>query len=97
MADEYIKREDVLDAIRERIRRVGMKTPLVLSIGNAVVDVPASDVVEVVRCKDCKHWIAGHISDNDTFYPPKCALVRDERSNDDFCSYGERRVDDADP
>lgn len=56
-----------------------------------IKEIPAADVVEVVRCKDCKYWIAGHISDNDTFYPPKCALVRDERSNDDFCSYGERR------
>lgn len=50
MAD-YIKREDALDAIRVRIRQVGMETPLVLSIGQAVVDVPAADVKPVVHAR----------------------------------------------
>jgi hypothetical protein len=57
-----------------------------------------ADVVEVVRCKDCKHWhkkvfdpiIEHHIGEchcsqweNDYFWY--------ETSENDFCSYGERR------
>ena len=46
---------------------------------------PSANVVEVVRCKDCKHYIAGF-----------CTRDINERTNmfrmgeDDFCSYGER-------
>lgn len=40
---------------------------------------PTADVVEVVRCKDCCH-----IFDGD------CPITW-EKTDDDFCSYGERR------
>ena len=56
----------------------------------ALEKAPAVDAVEVVRCKDCKHygeynccWI--HSADVDG----TPIFVRD----DDFCSYGERRTD----
>ena len=44
---------------------------------------PTTDVVEIVRCKDCKFnpkrsWVS-------------CPMAgRDTRKDDDFCSYGER-------
>ena len=45
---------------------------------------PADDVVEVVRCKDCKWW-----------HTDGCAFrkdaVKDLPAADDFCSYGERK------
>ena len=45
--------------------------------------IPAADVVEVVRCKDCK-WRG----------KAGCAIdivdETDEPKDDDFCSYGER-------
>ena len=53
---------------------------------------PAADVVEVVRCKDCKH----------RYVPARCALwyatMNDkeyfvERGEDFYCSYGERRAE----
>lgn len=60
----------------------------------ALQDAPTADAVEVVRCKDCKHsWIhpSGYICchrsglvDHDMTFSP-----------DDFCSYGERRSDNA--
>ena len=43
------------------------------------------DVVEVVRCKDCKHWTMGYC--NRFAYYDYEPLT----SEDDFCSYGERR------
>lgn len=57
---------------------------------------PTADVVEVVRCKDCKymcHYTDGHL---------ECRLLSDLKpipttyctmNADDFCSYGERRED----
>ena len=44
----------------------------------------SDNVVEVVRCKDCKHF------DNDM---PYCTWHYTGSSPDDFCSYGERRTE----
>lgn len=48
---------------------------------------PTADVVEVVRCKDCKYW-----QDNNGGYPNQnCRWMKDETpDDDDYCSYGER-------
>ena len=48
---------------------------------------------ELVRCKDCKNWIAGYITDKDEFIPPKCGKYQQMvgHSNDDFCSLAEKR------
>ena len=52
------------------------------------VDLMPDDMVAVVRCKDCKHF--GHNLENDTFCTEKGLT---DPGEDDFCSYGERRVD----
>ena len=56
-----------------------------------VMAAPSSDVVEVVRCKDCKHY--------DTYFR-KCYLFCTHEyhteldvEDDHFCSHGERRED----
>ena len=61
-----------------------------------IADFPTADVVEIVRCKDCKymcHYTDGHF---------ECRLLSDLKpipttyctmNADDFCSYGERRED----
>ena len=48
---------------------------------------------EIVRCKDCKNWIAGYITDQDDFIPSKCGKYQQMvgHSSDDFCSLAERR------
>ena len=53
-----------------------------------VKEIPAADVVEVVRCKDCKYSI--DIIGNPNLF---CALAISmaEMEFDDFCSYGERK------
>lgn len=45
------------------------------------------NMVEVVRCKDCKYW-----QDNNGGYPhEQCAWRGDETPDyDDYCSYGKR-------
>jgi len=62
-----------------------------------IEDAPAVDAVEVVRCKDCKHWDSRQMEcKND-------ALSTDHEGGasysldfwkDDFCSYGERKDDE---
>lgn len=55
-----------------------------------VFDAPAVDAVEVVRCKDCKHWfgnVAGYTGDE---------IGHCERANwmvgeNGYCVYGERK------
>ena len=54
---------------------------------------PAADVVEVVRCKDCKHY---QFADNRAFGMPvkMCEWFGFEDVDDnDFCSRAERRTD----
>lgn len=52
-----------------------------------------ADAVEVVRCKDCKHWCIQEGNDINQYY----FCSRDKmwcmpaRKADDFCSYGERK------
>lgn len=51
--------------------------------------VPAADVVEVVRCKDCENWQTDwNPSIPDRHY---CAVIDSMMKANDFCSYGERR------
>ena len=52
---------------------------------------PTVDAVEVVRCKDCKHYMLWE----DSEYKRTCSksiglMISDP---DDFCSYGERKDD----
>lgn len=52
--------------------------------------IPRADAVEVVRCRDCIHYFSGAClkiySDGDV-----SQYAWQERNEDDFCSYGERK------
>ena len=50
---------------------------------------PTVDAVEVVRCKDCKHFIQEEHGCNHFGYYSHTPWVDEV----DFCSYGERRTD----
>lgn len=107
---EYIEREAVMKRIKAHIKQItpieesrdmffhdsginGEATGAWLEVKNA----PAADVVEVVRCRDCKHFNMRELEcQND-------AVSTDHEGGasyslnfylDDFCSYGERRNDD---
>ena len=63
---------------------------------------PTVDAVEVVRCKDCKHWheetgwcaLHSHFIGRDGMacHPSQSSEWKMFDAND-FCSYGERRTD----
>ena len=52
---------------------------------------PTADVVEVVRCKDCKH----------SFFIKSCSKYECQKGcgslkySNDYCSYGERKCDNG--
>lgn len=86
---EYIKREalrKILENWRDAHADVDDEQGcgLLEDVIRAVDAQPAADVVEVVRCKDCKYNIGTKKCLNpDSFF----AVPKD----DDFCSYSERK------
>ena len=61
-------------------------------IGRAAIFLEeTADAVEVVRCKDC----AWSMRDDDVYYCINPDGLDNYAKPDDFCSYGERRTDNA--
>ena len=86
---EYIKREDVLDAL------CNASVPTFNLFGKPILDVnyvpainaiPAADVVEVVRCKDCINHRKSGLCDGWSRYGTITT------PDDAYCSYG-RKID----
>lgn len=55
-----------------------------------MVEAPAADVVEVVRCKDCEHYKA--YSDPLEGFYGQCLVRECDIGENDFCSYGIRKA-----
>lgn len=64
-----------------------------LALKEALDRVPTADVVEVVRCKECKWWdettCSSTLTPDNRLCLANCCYWR----ADDFCSFGERRED----
>lgn len=78
---EYIERGRALEIVK---RTSGDYAAAWSEIGK----LPAADVVEVVRCKDCKHY------QKDMLFGNAYCDGRQVKP-DDFCSYGERKETNA--
>jgi len=91
---DYIPREPALTAMNGDIDVTGMENgESIYKYLKAVVDklkrIPAADVVEVVRCKDCKHMRTCYSE----VFMTNAKQTRDIFEPIDFCSFGERRED----
>lgn len=97
---EYIEREALMDRMEARLNGLrnmfgnydhytdGFEEGLV-----AVEDAETADVVEVVRCKDCLFYKCDNgcpLHESGYFKNGKMLPFEN-----DFCSYGERRVEDT--
>lgn len=73
---DYIKREDVInivcDACNDKFPEEPCEPPD-CAIFNVMKEYPAADVVEVVRCKDCKWCHSGYCEKYDDLIPFGCA------------------------
>ena len=80
---EYIDREEVRNALYDA-DAITMEGVRILN------QFPAADVVEVVRCKDCKYWKRSSSLGGRTLctYHYNASYVRKQ---DDYCSKGEPR------
>jgi hypothetical protein len=90
---EYIEREALIKAVRIMPRTIRPELVRYSTVQAIIDKQPAADVVEIVRCKDCKFAFPY----NDYYY---CENEDSPFTNsdwavcpngDDFCSYGERR------
>ena len=90
------------DALKAKFPFVGMFEKGLwhtLTIQKAIDNAPTVDAVEVVRCKDCKHWNeeTGWCYHHSHFVNSKGDFCHPWESNDwkmfdadDYCSYGKR-------
>jgi hypothetical protein len=79
MADEYIRRKDAAKLLGYIFG---------VDVVRRLHEVPAADVAEVVRCKDCQYW-KRNVGLTDS--PNGHCFEHDIDTNGrDFCSYGER-------
>ena len=76
---EHIKREEALSQV------------FLLSERRRIKQIPAADVAPVVRCKDCV-WRGRE--ECAMFYRCDCGEQHTWETDDDFCSYGERKEPD---
>ena len=98
----------LIDSDEARRRIIAFATGLhseVLQVDNVMmllIQIPAVDAVEVLRCRDCKHWgdEDGKLQDSDGVLFARCKVhnyLIDGRhtgwcpTENDFCSYGERK------
>ena len=79
MADEYIRREDALDAFNRAVQDVGILDAD--DIETVFGMLSSADVVPVVRCDDCVYYGSRRW----------CELHSSVFDDNAFCSYGERK------
>ena len=81
---DYIKREDAQDIIARKLSDyiTDEERWILEYVDGEIGDIPSADVVEVVRCKDCKHYC---------IWQMKCdRLHLVPIADNHYCSYGER-------
>lgn len=83
---EYIEREAALKELNKNSITKKITLANGVSIYDTIKNLPAADVVEVVRCKVCKHWI--YWADEKRCI---CDLHCTHTIRDDFCSFGVRK------
>ena len=85
MKNDLISRSALLEFAKNRYNQTVIPAD--------IKDFPAVDAVEVVRCKDCVYWPKAKVNRKGFLICPASGM---EITAKDFCSYGERRTDDAD-
>jgi ribosomal protein S27E len=85
---EYIEREALVADIDNAVDNAGMGRVIGQTLKRYIKRQPTGDVVEVVRCKDCRHSRVFRKTDRwvDCPYYDESVV-----SFDHFCSYGERK------
>ena len=88
---EYIEREAAIKAIENDCLELVYYTKE--DAIQCVKAIPAADVVEVVRCENC---IRRGTEDCAMYYGCECGEQHTWETDNDFCSWGERKMDKED-
>ena len=99
MAKEYIEREALLTRL-QKVVVTGDVLGMGIQIGtdnaiSCIEEAPAADVVEVVRCKDCKHATFYSCKNDACYKAILCEYQIGPEDENFFCSYGERRTENG--
>lgn len=94
---EFIERAALLNEFcRDNCERQYDGTCHNCRMTDIIADFPAADVVEVVRCRDCKwfnHYTMECESDDVATDHEGGASFSINFGTDDFCSYGQRKIE----
>ena len=95
---EYIEREAVNKLLHKEIERTWHRVwgSVIWNLSYKISQIPAADVVEVVRCKDCKYFdqYSYLYSDEPSGFGKCEKICMDiDLTIDDFCSYGEKKCE----
>lgn len=93
MMSDLISRQAAIDELVKMLGYCFQADEEVLdAVVTTVRELPSAQP-KIIRCKDCKYWVPGYITDNDDFIPPKCGEWQQMvgHSSDDYCSLAERR------
>ena len=93
MKDEYIRKQDAIDAIHCDIKITGRENAetvckTIESFTDGIKSLEPADVAPVVRCKDCRKCSYDSLFD---YWWCNMTLGTRRVKHDDFCSYGERK------
>lgn len=93
---EYIEREAVNKLLHKEIERTWHRVwgSVIWKLSHKISQIPAADVVEVVRCKDCRYsspYLHYFYCENDNAPWAENTMANIVDAND-FCSFGERRA-----
>ena len=89
---KYVEKEAMLEYIDQNIPRMipdkDGKHPIPIeTVRNFIAIFDTADVVEIVRCKDCK-WRGSE--ECAMFYRCDCGEQNTWETDNDYCSYGEK-------
>lgn len=90
---DYIKRNDAKKICEEYEDEPLGDSELEAGTIKALIDcLPPADVVEVVRCKDCRYYkeYVSHVGSAMMCFCPCSIGGQGKKKPDDYCSYGER-------
>ena len=89
MDKEYIEREALIKKIcQDPSENANVR---IIQLLDAIILTPTADVVEVVRCKDCKNASKHHCPPYDGKEVVYCSYYMAAKLENDFCSYGIRK------
>ena len=85
---EYIEREALIKSLEFVTNDTTCPIHIAAEIDQIIAQEPAADVVEVVRCKECKQWRRniGFVDSPNGH----CFYHYIDTNGNDFCSYGEK-------